>query len=103
MSDDTLTGQLHLPVWKQGHDFRDAEGDTNAAALKHLAGRYRLAADICDRIAAACERHPEIDMDGDTHRISVAAAPAVMDLLVAADLVDPDVTEADLDAYETEE
>jgi hypothetical protein len=88
--DDIITGQFHLPVWKQGHDFADSEGDTNAEALKNLAARYRLAADVCDRIAAACERHPEIDMDGDTHRISVAAPASVMDELVRDGLVDPD-------------
>jgi hypothetical protein len=92
MNCDIIHGQFHLPVWKQGDDLGHflAETDTNAAALKALAGQYRLAAKVCEDMAALCQMHPEIDMDGDTHRISVAAPAAVMDELVAAGLVKPD-------------
>jgi hypothetical protein len=80
MSKKLWTGQLVLPVWKQGDDYKELGGPP-AEVLPELADHYRSAAEACDKLAEVCEAHPEIEVEGETHWIWVTGPEEVLQAL----------------------
>lgn len=87
--------QIVLPYWKQGDDLayflNQNEGDPIKALQEH-AEMLRQSADKLDRIADLVSEHDrgEVEIEADTHVITVDGSVELMDKLIELDLISCD-------------
>jgi hypothetical protein len=95
VSEPTKYATINVPVWKQGDDFghqltlATGAGKPPVAALVGLAEQYEEAAAECRKAAALIGDTP-VELSGDTHVITIAGPPALIERLVAEHLVTVD-------------
>jgi hypothetical protein len=85
----SYTGELHLPVFKQGDDlaFCLRQTKTQGDALRRYAEQLRAAATMCEIVADCCDTHREIEIDADTHYIGVTGPWNVIHDMIRRDLL----------------
>lgn len=84
---------LSLPVWKQGDDLAHhlRKTETPAEAFEALAQQYEAAAAECREVAAAAREVPEMQVQADTHSITIEAPESpVLEALVEAEVLRED-------------
>ena len=108
---DRVTAEFHLPYFKQGDDLhsvtikKDGKVDAKATLLNHIA----LLQAAIGHLQAIHDLIPDdntVDLDGDTHMITITAEKSLIETLQKNDLVrivEFEDEEDETDEAETEE
>lgn len=84
------------PIYKRGYDLRDCLTEAKGSNYKGLilyAEQLEVAATLCKELAAEVKGMANVEIDADTHRITVGNPEPWIDKLVKMGLLEEDIEE----------
>src|ERR1700734_19892 len=95
----TKNAEFHLPIYKRGNDLRECLKHVKGNKCKGLilyAQQLHFAATLCEDLAAELKGKRNVEIEADTHYISIEGPDAWIDKMVEMELLDEAVEEHEL-------